>query len=175
MQGGMGNAAAQDLATKQTWRGSGNLTGTPPVRNENPPNIGIEESGRLYEQRKAGAQLTLEKQRANADRMLGTADSPLDNRFWFTKVYANVTENEIKSADSKTFFYPSYVMQCVRYFDKIYQDNVKAADQGLEVEEHWERAFEVCADEDGYFGPDILDFFTGDLYRSISSLVSSKS
>ena len=173
MQNGMGNAAAQQLAAGKAWRESKNLKGNPPVRNETPPNIGIQESEGLYKERRAGAQQTLVSQKANADRMLGTATSPLDNRYWFTKVYANVTENEIKSADSKTFYYPSYVMQCVRYFDKIYQDNVKAADEGLEVEEHWKRAFEVCADEDGYFGPDILDFLSGDLYRSVTSLVSS--
>ncbi|MGB0639756.1 MAG: DUF5995 family protein [Myxococcota bacterium] len=173
MQNGMGNAAAQQLVTGNPWRDSNNLKGNPPVRNENPPNIGIQESERLYKERRAGAQQTLVSQKANADRMLGTATSPLDNRYWFTKVYANVTENEIKSAESKTFYYPSYVMQCVRYFDKIYQDNVKAADEGLEIEEHWKRAFEVCADEDGYFGPDVLDFLSGDLYRSITSLVSS--
>ena len=31
----------------------------------------------------------------------------------------------------------------------------------MNVEDHWARAFEVCADEDGYFGPDILDVLSG--------------
>ena len=173
MQNGMGNAAAQGVATATTWRGSGNLKGSPPVRNESPPNIGIEEFESVYNQRRKAADQQLVRQHANADRFMGSATTPLDNRYWFTKVYAHVTENELKSTDGRTFYYPSYVMQCVRYFDQIYQDNLEAADAGLDVEEHWARAFEVCADEDGYFGPDILDFFTFGLYRSIKSLVSS--
>ena len=183
MQNGMGNAAAQQVAGTSTgtgtgtgattWRGSRNLRGSPPVRSESPPNIGIQEYEGVYNQRRKAAEQQLVRQHANADRFLGSATTPFDNRYWFTKVYAHVTENELKSTDGRTFYYPSYVMQCVRYFDQIYQDNLEAADAGLDVEDHWARAFEVCADEDGYVGPDILDFLTGDLYRSITSLVIS--
>jgi hypothetical protein len=173
MQTGMGNAAAQDVLNTQTWRETGNLTGSPPVRSETPPNKGIEEHESVYKQRRAAASAQLTGQRASADKFLGDSGSALDNRYWFSQVYSHVTEGELKEAAGGAFFYPSYVMQCIRYFDRMYQDNVKAADAGEEVEAHWERAFEVCADEDGYFGPDLLDFFTGDLYRSISSLVAS--
>ena len=38
LQGGMGNAAAQEMLGDQGWRESGNLIGNPPVRNEKPPN-----------------------------------------------------------------------------------------------------------------------------------------
>jgi hypothetical protein len=173
MQEGMGNAAAQDMVDGPTWRESGNLVGSPPVRSEAPPNIGIQEFETVYKQRESSAQQLLVRQRANADQMLGTATSPLDNRYWFTKVYSEVTDNMLQSSQNRTFYYPSYVIQCVRYFDQIYENNIQAADAGLDVEDHWARAFDVCADEDGYFGPDILDFLTGDLYRSVSSLVTS--
>ena len=172
-QGTMGNAAAQDVLAGETWRSSGNLLDSPPVRSESPPNIGIEEHEATYKQRRAAAEQQLTRQRANADRFMGSAENPFDNRYWFTRVYSHVTENELQSADNRTFYYPSYVMQCVRYFDQIYEDNIKAADAGQNVEDHWARAFEVCADEDGYFGPDILDVLSGDLYRSVTSLVIS--
>jgi hypothetical protein len=172
-QAGMGNAAAQDLLSGETWRGRGNLRGNPPVQNEAPPNMGIVEDEAVYKKRRTAAGAQLNRQRATADSFLGNSDSPMDNRYWFARVYSLVTEGELQEASSGAFFYPSYALQCVRYFDQIYQDNVKAADTGEQVEAHWERAFEVCADEDGYVGPDILDFLTGDLYRSITSLVIS--
>jgi hypothetical protein len=175
MQGGMGNSAAQSMVSgqTQTWRGIGNLQGNPPVRSEKPPNIGIEEYESVYRSRRAATSAQFGRQKATADRFLGEATSPLDARYWFAKVYSYVTEGELEDSAAGAFYYPSYVMQCVRYFDQIYQDNVKAADTGGNVEEHWKRAFEVCADEDGYVGPDILDFLTGDLYKAVRSLVIS--
>ena len=51
-----------------------------------------------------------------------------DNRYWFTRVYSHVTENELQSADNRTFI-SSYVMARA-LLDQIYEDNIKAADAG---------------------------------------------
>ena len=124
MQSGMGNAAVQSMLQNQTWRESGNLRGNPPVRSEDsPPNIGIVEDQATYDQRYAAASAQWERQKTRADAMLSESGDPMDNRYWFAKVYSYVTENELQEAEGKTFFYPSYVLQCVRYFDKIYEDN----------------------------------------------------
>ena len=152
----LGNAAiAERLAAQQSgravdpgaWRESGNLIGTPPVRSELPPNIGIVEDGDEFGRRLGHVQARAAERKKSADGMLDAQGNVVDNRYWFTRVYQYVTENEIKEANNKTFWYPSYVMECVRYFDKIYEDNLKAADSGGNVEEHWQRAFDVAADK----------------------------
>jgi hypothetical protein len=62
-QSGMGNAAAQQLLSGETWRERGNLRGNPPVQNEAPPNMGIVEDEAVYKKRRsaAGAQLNSER------------------------------------------------------------------------------------------------------------------
>ncbi|MDP2313197.1 MAG: DUF5995 family protein [Pseudomonadota bacterium] len=163
-QGRRGNAAvAQDagltgrpddidpmalLGEDETWRGRGNLIGNPPVRDEeNPPNKGIVEDQAVYNQRYAAAAATMQTQQARADAMLDGDGNVTDNRYWFTRVYQFVTRGELEEARGATFYYPSYVMQSVRYFDQIYADNLVAADNGGTVEDHWARAFDVAADE----------------------------
>ena len=152
----LGNAAIAERLTAQQagraadpegWRESGNLRGTPPVRSEFPPNIGIVEDGEEYKRRLGHVQARSAERKKSADGMLDSSGNVVDNRYWFTRVYQYVTENEIQEAKNKTFWYPSYVMECVRYFDKIYEDNLKAADSGGNVEEHWQRAFDVAADK----------------------------
>jgi hypothetical protein len=152
----LGNAAiAARLSAQQAgrptdpegWRESGNLRGNPPVRSEFPPNIGIVEDGKEYGRRLGHVKTRAAERKSSADGMLDSDGNVADNRYWFTRVYQYVTENEIAEAKNKTFWYPSYVMECVRYFDQIYDDNLKAADSGGNVEEHWQRAFDVAADK----------------------------
>ncbi len=150
-----GNAAvAAGLSTEngagaagQSWRERGNLIGNPPVRSEAPPNSGIIEDGAEYRRRLGLVKGLAVERKKSADGMLDSSGKVVDNRFWFTRVYQYVTENEVKEAESGTFWYPSYVLECVRYFDKVYEDNLQAADRGGDVEAHWQTAFDVAADK----------------------------
>lgn len=140
-----------------TWEDSGNLIGSPPVRTRlTPPNIGIVEEEAVYGQRRGAAEATLASQQARADSMLDTDGNVLDHRYWFAQVYKFVTEGELQEAAAGTFYYPSYVMQSVRYFDQIYADNIDAANNGGTVEEHWAEAFQVAADSEGLTGEEAL-------------------
>lgn len=139
-----------------TWRDSGNLVGSPPVRDPvRPPNIGIVEDEATYNARRATAEALLARQRARADAMLNADGDVVDERYWFAKVYSFVTEGELEEAAAGTFYYPSYVMQSVRYFEQIYADNVAAADEGRPVEAHWAEAFRIAADNQGATGAEV--------------------
>ena len=144
-----GTTAAPASAERETrsWRDLGNLEGTPPIRSEAPPNKAIHESSALFSERRAAAQATVADQSARAASFLGPDLKVVDNKYWFTKVYQFVTEGELECADQRTFWYPGYILQCVRYFHQIYQNNLDAAAHGGHVEEHWRRAFEVSANE----------------------------
>ncbi len=161
-QGRMGNSAVTDMCglgggggdvdpaaiLDDTWRGRGNLIGNPPVRDpEEPPNKGIVEDEAVYNQRLAAAEATKGEQQARADGMVNADGKVTDNRYWFSRVYQFVTEGELEEARGSTYYYPSYVLQSARYFDKIYADNCAAADKGGTVETHWQRAFAVAKDE----------------------------
>lgn len=144
------------------WRRSGNLIGHPPVKETRPPNIKIKESETEYKEMYASAAALLDEQKARAETMKGK-NGPTDFRYWFTKVYSFVTENELKFAREQAFHYPTYVMRCVLYFDKIYEDNLNAAkDKEKEVEKHWKEAFETARKEkelaDDLTPPEELDF-----------------
>ncbi|MEM7039108.1 MAG: DUF5995 family protein, partial [Bacteroidota bacterium] len=148
---------------KETWRSSGNLRGNPPVRSEDPHNINVIEDEAEYNQLLTLARKSLKKLTARADAMYGKAttlgiehDSVLDNRFWFTKVYQFVTEGELKYIESNQFYYPSYVLRSVIYFEKVYADNMDAADTG-DVEAHWKKAFEKTSEKDTDWYVDFLD------------------
>ncbi len=162
--GGGGNQAVLDQigGDTQTWEESGNLIGTPPVRSRtSPPNIGIVEDQAVYAQRRGAAQATLASQQARADSMLDADGNVLDHRFWFAQVYKFVTEGELQEAAAGTFFYPSYVMQSVRYFDQIYADNIEAANAGGTVEDHWRQAFEVAAESQDITGEEVAGWAAG--------------
>jgi hypothetical protein len=146
--GGSTPTPASGERESRTWRDIGNLRGAPPVRSEeSPPNKAIIEDAATYGERHAAAQATRGDQEARAQGMLDEAGKVQDQRYWFTKVYQFVTEGEIQCAEERTFFYPSYVLQCVRYFHQIYENNLDAAANGGQVEEHWRRAWEVAANE----------------------------
>jgi hypothetical protein len=147
-------APQADQATgieNQPWHLTGNLIGRPPVRDrESPPNKHVVENQSTYLARKQMAQQTLQAQRTLAQSMLDPSGNVVDYKYWFARVYSYVTENEILQADNGTFHYPSYVMLCVNYFDKIYVDNIKQWEAGnkTNVEEHWRQAFEECEENE---------------------------
>jgi len=156
-----------------TWRETGNLFGNPPVRDEvNPPNTGIEEKESVYNMRRAAAEQVHQDQVVRAESMLNAGYGGLDNRYWFSKVYSWVTENELLEAANQTFYYPSFVMQSVRYFEQIYANNVAAADAGKAIEDHWASAFRTASDE-AHDTADIWDGITLGMYQPILSLVES--
>lgn len=130
---------------KRTWREMGRLKGNPPVRSETePPNKNIVEDEREYKAMLASAQALLQEQRARARRMLSpNGKEVLDYRYWFAQVYGHVTENEILFAQERTYYYPTYVLWCVLYFDKLYEDNLGAV--ASKQEPHWREAFKTAA------------------------------
>ncbi|MVN85303.1 hypothetical protein GO986_00770 [Deinococcus sp. HMF7620] len=149
------------------WRKSGKLFGNPPVRDENDvPNIKIGESEQQYKTLLAGARSLLKGQRDRADAMLSKDKKKVtDYRYWFAKVYSYVTEQEIRYCEERTFDYPSYVMQCVLNFDKIYADNLEAT--SAKVEPHWKAAFKTADQMEGGDG------FPTEAGGAIFSLVAS--
>lgn len=131
-------------APTSAWRQNGKLRGQPPVRDEaNPPNPNVVEDEQKYRVLLAGARQLLVGQRQRAASMLKADKSGVrDYRFWFARVYSHVTENEILFAEQGTYDYPSYVMQCVLYFDKLYADNLMAIK--AKVEPHWKASFDTA-------------------------------
>ncbi len=125
------------------WHETENLRGNPPVRDRvNPPNKDIVEDEAVYTQRRTAAESSLARQRERASLLLDEKGNVTDYRYWFAKVYSYVTDNELKFAASNAFYYPSYVMSSVLYFDQIYQDNFNAFNEQGKVEDHWKKAFE---------------------------------
>jgi hypothetical protein len=125
------------------WHETGNLRGNPPVRDRvNPPNKDIVEDETVYNQRRTAAEASLVRQKERASSLLDRQGNVKDYRYWFAKVYSFVTENELNFAATNAFYYPSYVMASVLYFDQIYEDNFKAFNEGGKVEDHWKKAFE---------------------------------
>lgn len=97
--------------------------------------------------------------RANAlaarDRLAGTAarmvdenGRPRDSRWWFTNSYVRTTEGAIEEADAGNFGDAVFIFRLIAYFEKLYLDNMVAADNGRPVEPHWQRAFDVAARAD---------------------------
>ncbi|MGH8734624.1 MAG: DUF5995 family protein, partial [Burkholderiales bacterium] len=96
---------------------------------------------------KAAKALVTQVKRANA--MLGGPKGPVtDYRYFFAKVYSEVTKNEIDFVLRREYWYPSYVLRSVLYFERIYEDNFKAWDakkgggSSAKPESHWQTAFE---------------------------------
>ena len=101
-----------------------------------------------------------------------------------------MTENEILFCQSNVFYYPAYVLKCVLFFERLYDDNVRAFDTpGGSVEDHWRVAFEA---DDGAQDPprprahpqitagipvagslDALDAMTQEVLGAMSSLTVS--
>jgi hypothetical protein len=135
-----GPAAAED------WETTPNLHGSPPVRTRhNPPNSAVVEDEGEYHALLGQAQAALARQRDRAATLYDEKTQQIkDFRWFFAKVYSHVTEHEIEFCERGAYYYPSYVLRCVLYFDQIYDDNFRAFDNGGPVEAHWRRAFEQC-------------------------------
>lgn len=139
-----GNLNEEALASQSIpWHKTENLRGNPPVRDKiNPPNKDIVEDEAVYSQRRTAAESSLARQRERASSLLDEKGNVTDYRYWFAKVYSYVTDNELKFAASNAFYYPSYVMASVLYFEQIFQDNFNAFNEQGKVEDHWKKAFE---------------------------------
>lgn len=138
-------ASAQPQAEgDSSWREMGNLRGNPPVRSENPPNKNVVEDEAVYTLRRDAARAALQRQRERTAKLVDQGNVT-DFRYFFARVYSFVTENELKFAESRAYYYPSYVMASVLYFEQIYHDNFEAFSSGARVEQHWRAAFEQMA------------------------------
>lgn len=143
------------------WRRSGNLVGNPPVKEAPPPNINVRESEEEYNDVRASVVALLQKQKDRAESMKN-ASRVSDFRFWFAKVYSLVTESALNFASEKAFHYPTYLMRSILYFEKMYEDNLKA-DQSKqkEAEEHWKEAFKTADQEKEVFDDADMTFKEG--------------
>lgn len=83
-----------------------------------------------------------------AARMCDDDGRPRDSRWWFTSSYVRTTEGAIAEADAGSFTDPIFIFRLITYFEKLYVDNIIAADEGRWVEPHWKRAFDVAAHAD---------------------------
>ncbi|MGH3677369.1 MAG: DUF5995 family protein [Mycobacterium sp.] len=83
-----------------------------------------------------------------AARMVDDRGRPHDSRWWFTNSYVRTTEGAIEEADAGSFTDPLFIFRLITYFEKLYIDNVLAADEGRWVEPHWQRAFDIAAHAD---------------------------
>jgi Family of unknown function (DUF5995) len=83
-----------------------------------------------------------------AARMLDDNGHPHDSRWWFTNSYVRTTEGAIEEADAGSFSDPIFIFRLITYFEKLYVDNVVAADEHRRVEPHWQRAFDIAAGVD---------------------------
>lgn len=84
-----------------------------------------------------------------AARMIDADGRPTDSRWWFTNSYVRTTEGAIAEADAGSFSDPIFIFRLITYFEKLYVDNIIAADEGRWVEPHWKHAFDVAARADG--------------------------
>lgn len=153
-------------AGAQTWRGIGNLKGNPPVRTENPHNINVVEDEAHYNMLLGIARESLKSITTAANAMNPTGKDVKDHKFWFAKVYQFVTEGEIDFVEKKTFYYPSYVLLSVIYFEKIYRDNLNKGTAGAEA--HWKEAFSR-ADGDN---DDWVSFFYEAVFNLVDSMIA---
>jgi Family of unknown function (DUF5995) len=110
------------------------------VRTEHPGNINVVEDETNYNMLLNIARASLKSITAEADKMNPTGKNVKDHKFWFAKVYQFVTEGELEFIENKTFYYPSYVLLSVIYFEKIYRDNLAKGTAGAEA--HWKEAFD---------------------------------
>ena len=146
-EGDAATATATPGAAHADWETTPNLRGRPPVRDRHtPPNSNVVEDEGEYASLVTEARAALERQRVRAAGFLDEQGHLHDFRYFFAKVYSYVTENEIGFCESHAFHYPSYVLKCVLYFERIYDDNMRAFDTpGARVEDHWRTAFEETA------------------------------
>ena len=122
-----------------TWRGINNLRGNPPVRSESPPNKAVVEDQAVYG-RTHGAALKVQAQQLQRAAQFSDKKG-IDSRYWFAKTYSYVTKHMLDFTQNTQFFYPTYVMWSILYFDKLYDDNMNAFSKSFGGEAHWQRVF----------------------------------
>lgn len=97
---------------------------------------------------KANALAARQRLAATAAGMLDDNGRPRDSRWWFTNSYVRTTEGAVEEAEAGTFADAVFIYRLIAYFEKLYLDNMAAADAGRPVEPHWQRAFDVAARAD---------------------------
>lgn len=145
---GIGYGIQKDTAdeTISEWRKSGNLIGNVPVRDEkNVPDKNVVEDFATYSKLLEEVKALQIQQKDRAEKML-VGGKVANFNFWFSKVYSLVTKHEIEYVESGAYYYPSYVLRCIKYFEKLYNDNLNALNSGGKVEEHWKSAFDKSKD-----------------------------
>ncbi|MGE0218877.1 DUF5995 family protein [Mycolicibacterium sp.] len=97
---------------------------------------------------KASALAARERLAATATGMLDDNGRPRDSRWWFASSYVRTTDGAVEEAEAGSFADAVFIYRLIAYFEKLYQDNLAAADAGRPVEPHWQRAFDVAARAD---------------------------
>ncbi|GAL87079.1 hypothetical protein MYP_4309 [Sporocytophaga myxococcoides] len=133
------------------WRKNGKLKGKVPVRDENSvPDANVSEEESTYQALLAEAEKLQTQQRDRADKMIVNREVTSFN-YWFAKVYSLVSKHEIEYVKAGAYYYPSYVLRCVLYFERLYNDNLNAQASGGKVEDHWKVAFDKAKDSKAKF------------------------
>ncbi len=151
--GGVGGMSAiagglsGESVENQPWHETGNLKGDPPVRDrEEPPNKHVVEDEAVYGNRLGIAEQFYARQQERTSEMTDSQGNVTDYKYWFARLYQEVTRNEIEHAENANYYYPSFVLASVNYFEQIYEDNLQAFEEaGKEAERHWQTAFERAA------------------------------
>lgn len=141
---GVGSGIQKETAVENLseWRKSGKLNGKVPVRDENSvPDANVAEDEGTYLALLAEAQKLQAQQKDRADKMIVNGEVTNFN-YWFAKVYSLVSKHEIEYVKAGAYYYPSYVLRCVLYFERLYNDNLNAQASGGKVEDHWKVAFD---------------------------------
>lgn len=89
---------------------------------------------------RAEAEAILEEQRAHADRL----EARNDPKRWFARVYAFVTENQLRLSDGGGVPHPAWVLRLIPRFHHYYMDNFRryAGQVAGGPEAHWQSAFQ---------------------------------
>jgi len=74
---------------------------------------------------------------------------PVDNRYWFAKLYENITYNEILAC--RKFTLPAFVLHFIPVFYDMYYQALMAdlKGQSNKVSPHWRAYFKVASSQDG--------------------------
>ena len=103
---------------------------------------------RVYEAARSNAVAARHRLAETAARMLDDAGRPHDSRWWFTNSYVRTTDGAVTEADAGSFADPVFIFRLITYFEKLYLDNLTAADSGRAIEPHWQEAFDAAARAD---------------------------
>ncbi len=121
------------------------------------PSIVIDDSEELPELWQQVEQV-LNEQKIMADRL----EKAQDPKFWFTRVYQFVTENQIKACREGNIIHKGWVLRLNCRFHEYYYENLHCwlGESSGQVEMHWRRAFEMM-EQGQYEGGDANLFLQG--------------